>query len=266
MKPDPGGRETLRHRAADSVAVAGAAGVVVFVAMWELVVRLLDVQDFILLAPSEIADTLADTPRFYLDHSLVTARHALLALAISLVVAIVLGSLLAASAFLERAAQPVLVVILVAPWVAYISSVVVWLGGGDRPVLFIAALVTMPAFTFSVVTGLRSADPAIRDVLATAGASRIETLWRVRIPSAVPFVTTAARFNIGLALAASYFSEGGNLGNDGLGAIGKQAQSFNNGRVLWSSVVCTATLGIVLLMLLSVFERTALRWHASRRT
>lgn len=256
---------TLRRRLGDSVAVAGAVGIVAFVALWELLVRLLDVQDFILLAPSEIADTIADAPRFYADHALVTARHSLLALAISLAVAVVVGSVLAASTFLEHAAQPVLIVVLVAPWVAYISSVVVWLGGGDRPVLFITALVTMPAFTFSVVTGLRSADPAIRDVLDTVGASRLETLWRVRIPSAVPFVTTAARFNIGLALAASYFSEGGNLANDGLGAIGRQAQSFNNGRVLWSSVVCTAALGIVMLMVLSVFERTVLRWHSSRR-
>jgi NitT/TauT family transport system permease protein len=252
-------------RLRSSVFVAGVVGIVLFVAAWELLVRALDVKEFVLLAPSEIIDVIAEAPRFYFDHSLTTAGHAAAGLGISLLAATVLGSLLSTSTFAERAAQPVLILILVAPWVAYITSIVIWLGAGTRPILFMVSLVTLPAFTFAVVSGLRSADPAIRDVLASAGASWWEVLWRVRVPSALPMVTTAARFNIGLALAAAYYSEGAALGNDGLGAIGDRAAAFNNGRVLWASVACTALIGVVALMALTAFERTVLRWHASQR-
>jgi NitT/TauT family transport system permease protein len=253
------------NRLRSSVLVAGVVGVTVFVAAWELLVRAGDVQEFVLLAPSAIVAEVADAPRFYVDQSLVTAWQAAAGLGIALLVATVLGALLSTSQFAERAAQPVLILILVAPWVAYITSVVIWLGAGTRPVLFMVSIVTLPAFTFAVVSGLRSADPAIRDVLASAGASWAEVLWRVRVPTALAVVTTAARFNIGLALAAAYFAEGANLSNDGLGAVGKRAAAFNNGEVLWATVACTALLGIAGLMMVTVFERTVLPWHASQR-
>ena len=120
---------------------------------------------------------------------LVTARHAYLGMLIALVVRpCSFGSLLATSRFLEQAAQPLLVLILVAPWVAYFTSIVAWLGRGDPPVLFLVSLVAMPAFVFATVSGLRSADADARELLASVHASPLEVLWRLRLPSALPGV------------------------------------------------------------------------------
>ena len=205
------------HRA---MALAGVLGVVTFGVLWELYVRLFDVERFILLAPSTILGELADRPRFYLDAAIVTAWHTVGGIAISLVVSVVVGAVLTSSRFLEQAAQPVLIGVLVAPWIAYFSSLVLWLGSGDPPVVFLVAFVTTPAFVFATVAGMRSADPAARELLASVDAGRAEVLWRLRLPSALPTILAAARFNLGLALAASYYAEGGNLSNAGLGAGG----------------------------------------------
>ena len=156
-----------------------------------------------------------DRPRFYLDAALVTAWHSAVGIAISLVVAVLIGAVLASSRFLEQAAQPVLIGVLVAPWIAYFTSIVLWLGRGDPPVIFLVAFVTTPAFVFATVAGMRSADPAARELLASVDASRLEVLWRLRLPSALPTILAAARFNLGLALAAAYYGEGGNLSNAG---------------------------------------------------
>jgi len=75
--------------------LAGVAGVVVFGVVWELYVRLFDVQRFILLAPSTILREIADRARFYLDAAVVTAWHATAGIAISLVVAVLVGAVLA---------------------------------------------------------------------------------------------------------------------------------------------------------------------------
>ena len=75
----------------------------------------------------------------------------------------------------------------------------------------------------------------------------------------------AARFNLGLALAASYYGEGGNLSNAGLGAAGRRAIG-QNAEALWATIVAMVALGAVLLALLSAIERLALRWHVSQRT
>jgi NitT/TauT family transport system permease protein len=245
--------------------IAGAIGLIAFGALWELFVRVFDVQPFILLPPSRILEELLQRPGYYFSAALVTARHALVGLGIALATAILVGSALAASRFLEHAVQPVLVLVLVAPWVAYFTSIVVWLGRGDPPVIFLVALVTVPAFVFATVAGLRSADPAARELLASVDARRWEVLWRLRLPSALPAILATARYSSALALAAAYYGEGGNLTNEGLGAIGRRAANGQNGPVLWASVVATVMLGVAFLTVISLLERVLLRWHVSQR-
>ena len=246
------------------IVLAALTGIAVFGALWELFVWVFDVRPFVLLPPSQIVEELAERPRFYLEAAAVTARQAAAGIAISLVVAVLLGALLATSRFLEQAAQPVLIGVLVAPWVAYFTSIVLWLGSGDLPVIFLVAFVTIPAFVFAAVAGMRSADPAARELLASVDANRAEVLWRLRLPSALPGILAAARYNVGLALAAAYYGEGGNLTTAGLGAAGRRATG-QNAEVLWATILATVGLGAIFLGVITVIERVALRWHVSQR-
>jgi NitT/TauT family transport system permease protein len=247
--------------------VAPLVGIVLFGLAWELLVRVFDVRRFVLLAPSAIVAEFLESPSFYLEHTATTARHMALGLTISLVVAICIGSVMAASRFIEEATQPILVLILVTPWVAYITSVVIWLGFGERPIIFMVAFTSLPVFVFGVVGGMKSADPSARELLASVDARRWEVLWRLRLPAALPSIFTTARFAIGLGLAAAYFAEGSALSNSGLGAIGRRAalDQTTGAEVLWTTIMCSAMLGIAGLALLSIAERILLRWHVSQR-
>jgi NitT/TauT family transport system permease protein len=240
-------------------------GTVALLGFWEAFVRIRDVRKFVLLPPSEIGSTFLDNPGFYLENIWVTARHLVIGLAIALVVSLAFGALLAAFRPLEHASQPLLVLILVTPWVAYISSIVLWLGRGTPSILFLVAFVTVPAFVYATVGGMRSADPAARELFASIHASRWEVLWRLRLPSALPSLFTAARFNVGLGLAAAYFAEGAALSSDGLGEAGRRAVAFNEGSILWTTILCTAVLGILGQVAVLLLERWLLHWHASQR-
>ncbi len=240
-------------------------GTVVLLGFWESFVRLRNVRKFVLLPPSEIGSTFLETPGFYLDNIWVTARHLVIGLALALAVSLAFGALLAAVRPLEQASQPLLVLILVTPWVAYISSIVLWLGRGTPSILFLVALVTVPAFVYATVSGMRGADPAARELFASIHASRWEVLWRLRLPSALPSLFTAARFNVGLGLAAAYFAEGAALSTDGLGEAGRRAVAFNDGSILWTTILCTAVLGILGQVGVLMLERWLLHWHASQR-
>lgn len=243
---------------------AGAVGLVVFLVVWELTVRLLGVQPFVLQPPSRITAELAERPGVYLAEAWVTARHAVAGLTISLVVAVALGALLASSRFAEDAMQPVLVLVLVTPWVSYFVSLVIWLGPGARPVVFLVAFVTAPVLTFAMTAGLRSADPAARELLTSVDAGWWEIMWRLRLPSALPTMFATSRFAVALSLAAAYFGEGGNLRNDGLGNLGRVAANRSLAEQLWATIATTALLGIVLLTLVTMIERVVLRWHPSQ--
>ena len=246
---------------------APLVGLAVFALLWELLVRVFDIRRFVLLAPSAIVDEFLGDPWFYVSNALVTGRHMVIGFSLSLVVALALGSVMAASRFVEEAAQPVLILILVTPWVAYMTSVVIWLGFGEQPIIFMVAFTSFPVFVFGVVGGLKSADPAARELFASVDARRWEVLWRLRLPSALPSIFTTARFALGLGLAAAYFAEGSSLQIDGLGAIGRRAalDQTSGAEVLWTTIACAAALGIAGLVAISVAERLLLRWHASQR-
>jgi NitT/TauT family transport system permease protein len=240
-------------------------GIVVFALLWEALVHVLGIRRFVLLPPSTVVETFGDDPGFYLRNALITGRHMVVGLSIALVLAIGAGAVMAASRFVEEAAQPVLVLILVTPWVAYITSVVLWLNGGEPTIVFMVAFTSFPVLTFGVVGGMKSADPAARELLASVDARPWEVLWRLRLPAAMPSIFTTLRFALGLGLAAAYFSEGSALTTDGLGAIGRRAASFNDAERLWTTIVSAALLGIVGLALITALERSLLRWHASQR-
>jgi NitT/TauT family transport system permease protein len=246
-------------------AIAPVIGIVGFLGTWELLVRIGDVRPYVLRAPSDVINYLGDFAEDFLRASGITVLHALAGFLLALVIGIVLGAALAASPFLERAAQPVLVLIIVTPFAGYIGSVVLWLGAGDAPVRFITTLVCLPPFVFAAVAGMRSADPASRELFASVGASPFEVLWRLRLPSSLPSLFTTARFNVGLALIATYLVEGQNLADEGLGAIGTRAASQSISDARWATVFCMALIGTIWLILIGALERVVLRWHASQR-
>lgn len=253
------------HEASVRRVVAPAVGIVTFLAVWELFVRVADVRPFVLRAPSSVLAYLGDNLSEFARASVVTATGAALSIALAAFTALVLGALLASSRWLEEATAPVLVLVQVTPFVLYITSVYLWLGSSRPTIVFIATLVCVPAFTFATVSGLRSADPAAVELLRSVDASNREVLWRLRLPSALPSLFTAARYNVGLALIAVYLTEGGALATRGLGVIGKRAASFNEADPLWATVFCMALLGSLGLLVVGVAERTLLRWHASQR-
>ena len=245
--------------------LAPVVGILVFLGAWEVLVRAGHIRPFVLRAPSRIVRYLTQHPSGYASAAWVTIQHASIGTLIALLVALLFGSAMAASEFFEHAAQPVLTLLQVTPFVAYIASVVLWIGSGTKPALFIVALVCMPAFTFATVDGMRSADPATRELLASVDAARWEVLWRLRLPSALPSLFTTARYNVGLALIAAYLVEGGNFADEGLGSIGRRAASLNQGDALWSAIFAMALLGTISLVLLSLLQRVAMRWHVSQR-
>ena len=255
----------MSERLRNSTILWSTIGAVALGGFWEAFVRLRDVREFVLLPPSEIVATFFETPGFYLDNIWITSQRIAIGLGVSLAIALTIGALLAAFRPLEQASQPLLVLILVTPWVAYISSIVLWVGRGTQSILFLVVFVTVPAFVYATVGGMRGADPAARELFASVDASRWEVLWRLRLPSAMPSLFTAARFNVGLGLAAAYFAEGAALSSNGLGEAGKRAAALNEGSILWTTILCTAVLGIGSQAVVVVIERWLLHWHASQR-
>jgi len=113
---------------------------------------------------------------------------------------------------------------------------------------------------------MRSADPAARELLRSVDAGRFEVLWRLRLPTSLPSLFTAARWNVGLSLIIAYLVEGYALVDDGLGVWGKKFASYNEADEIWAVVFCMAGLGVAGMLAIAALRSRVLRWHASERT
>lgn len=247
-------------------AVAPAVGVVVFLAAWDLLIRLFDVQPFVMPGPWRILRFLADDPGFFWRQGLITAKEAAAGLLIGLALALVASVPMARSRSVERAVQPVALLLQVIPLVCYAPAFVIWMGTGFKPIAAVSAVVCLVPLLYNLVAGLRAADPDARDLLRSAGASRTEILRHVEIPSAIPHLFAGLRTAVGLALVGAVIGEWFALVPDGLGVWIRKAQGSGGGATLvWACAFALGAIGAASLAGLSLLERVLLKGTRERR-
>ena len=247
------------------MALAPVIGVVGFLGLWQGLVRLLGIPRYELPAPWDILRHLASDPGFYWTNGRRTAWEASLGFLLALVIGVLIGAAMAHSRFVDRALQPLAVLVQVTPIIAYAPAIVIWVGFGLKPILILTALVCVVPFLLNAVIGLRSVDPNVLELARSVDARRREVFWRLRLPSALPFLFAAARISVGLAMIGAVLGEFFSGVSKGLGFSVKLALGRNLPLQLWGSVFVLAFIGSMAIVLIGALERVLLRWHSSQR-
>jgi NitT/TauT family transport system permease protein len=246
--------------------VAPVVGVVGFLLLWELWVEVFDVQRFVLPAPSDILRGIADDPAFYFRNARVTAWEAFLGFSIAAILGLVVGTAMAHSPFVERAVLPLAVLVQVTPIIAYAPAIVIWFGFGVKSILVITALVCFVPFLINSVAGLRSVDANLLELARSVDATRRTIFWRLRLPSSLPFLFSAARIAVGLALIGAVLGEFfGSKAGLGYSIKVAQARPIQLIDQLWGSIFVLALMGAIATLLIGSIERLTLHWHSSQR-
>jgi len=247
--------------------IAPIVGVIGFLLTWQVIVLVFDIPKYELPKPTDILSHLSSDLDFYVRNARTTLWEAGLAFCLAFVIALVVATVMAHSRFIDNAIQPIAVLIQVTPIIAYAPAIVIWTGTGTRPIVIITSMVCFVPFLLNGVSGLRSVDPNLLELARSVDATRREIFWRLRLPSALPYLFSAARIAVGLALIGAVLGEFFAYVNQGLGAAIKIAQARPNLRMqLWGSIYVLAFIGAVATLLITLLERRALRWHASQRT
>jgi len=119
-------------------------------------------------------------------------------------------------------------------------------------------------FVVNSVTGFRSIDPDAAELMRSVHASRREVFFRLRVPHSLPYLFSAARIAVGLALIGAVLGEYFAGVTSGLGYSVKVAQARSLVDQLWGSIYVLAFLGGVAVLLIAGLERAVLRWHSSQ--
>lgn len=242
--------------------LASALLLVALLAGWEAWCRLGRVPALIVPAPSSVCATLWSeiASGRLLPHLAVTATEMTLGLALGCAVGLATGILLAEAPVLRRLLHPYIVASQVVPKLALGPLFIVWFGFGLTPTIVITALICFFPLMENTLTGLSQVDSGRRELFRMLGASRLQTLLRLKLPGALPVILAGFRVAVVLALVGAVVGEfiGGRAG---LGASIIAAQSVMDSSLMFALFIVITLLGMAFYQAALLIERLLLRHH-----
>jgi NitT/TauT family transport system permease protein len=218
---------------------------------------------YVLPRLSAIKMQLSSHPGLFTRNAWTTLEEALVGGFAGMGIAFVLALVMFYVRVIERALLPLAVVLNVTPLVAIAPALVVAFGFGMTPKYVIAALIVFFPFLVNALTGLRDVDPEALDLVATLHASRAEVLWRLRLPSSLPYLFAAARICVPLSLVGAVVAEFVAAGDaKGLGTLIVTAASLGDLGTVYAAVVVLAALGVALFVAVVALQRLVLGRYA----
>jgi NitT/TauT family transport system permease protein len=237
--------------------------------LWEAAVRFWHVPPYLLPGPLLIGQTLASDWKLLAEALLATLQTTLAALIAAVFFGLILAFAMSLSRWLELAFFPYMVVMQVTPIIAIAPLVILWVNNPKIGLIVCAWLVAFFPIVSNTIAGLRSTDHSLEDLFKLYGASGWSTLWRLRLPSALPYFLAGLRISGGLsligAIAAEFVAGTGGQGA-GLAFQILQAGYQMNIPRLFAALFLISMAGLVIHGALSGISYLSLRhWHDSAR-
>ncbi|MEO7032412.1 MAG: ABC transporter permease [Polyangiaceae bacterium] len=224
------------------------------IGLWEGAVRALHVPAFLVPPPSAVLVT-AWAERAALSGSLLTtAEGACLGFLLSVTLGTSVGVLFSLSRWLERGLYPYALFLQTVPIVAVAPLLVLWFGPGLRAVSVSAFIVSVFPVIANTLAGLRSVDPRLSDLFRLYGAKLGDTVFKLRLPTAIPSMLTGYKVASGLSVIGAIVGEfvaGFSEGNAGLGITVLAAYRQLRTDLLFAAVLLASLLGLSLFALVS---------------
>jgi NitT/TauT family transport system permease protein len=251
--------------AAVRFAVPAIFGVTILI-IWELVVRGLQVPQVILPPPSMIGATFVrNLPILWGDFVQTILKGGLTGYVIGCAAGVAVAILADRYDFLRRGLLPVGSFMAALPIVGTAPILVMWYGFGWQSKAAVVVIMVFFPMLVNTVAGLRDTTAMQRDLMRTYGASYWQTLVKLRLPAAMPFIFNGLKISTTLALIGAIVAEFFGSPTVGLGfristSVGQLALD-----VVWSAIIVSALAGSAFYGIVTLIERRATFWHPSQR-
>ena len=242
---------------------------VVFVACWELITYLELVSAIILPTPWEtfldlvlVGGNLIGGD-YMLDALWITVLEVIYGFALAIFIGFSLGVLVGETVFGERAVMPYLVAIDTMPKVAFAPLFVAWLGFDISSKVALAAFIATFPIVVGTAAGLHAADENARMLFKTMGATRWQTLWKMKLPTGLPHIFTGLKIGAVGVMAGAITGEflGG---GKGFGELIRVAASQLNTPRVFSLILYLSLVGLALFAFVVWVQRRFVFWHKDR--
>ena len=252
-------------------AVAMAALLFIVLLIWWSIHHFQIVSRIILPSPQEVGRDIVTVGAnilsggYMLDALWMTTKEVLWGFFFAIAIGFSLGVLVGETSFGEKAVLPYLVAIDTMPKVAFAPLFLAWLGFGISSKVALAAFIATFPIVVGTAAGLHAADENARMMFRTLGASRWQTLFRMKIPSGLPQIFTGLKIGaVGVmagAITAEFLG-----GGKGFGELIRVAASQLQTPRVFSLILYLSVLGFLLFWSVVLIERKLVFWHRSSVT
>tara|TARA_R110000850_G_scaffold27579_18_gene77848 strand:- start:3154 stop:3963 length:810 start_codon:yes stop_codon:yes gene_type:complete len=233
-----------------SVAVAMHLAVV---AVWEILVRVLEVPKFILPTPSAVLATLASPNYDWLGNSWVTAMEIGGGYILATVLGVAFALVFSWSKILSLLFFPLLITLNMIPKVALGPLVIVWLSYGVQTNILITFSLCFFPILLTAVRGLREVEPDLLDLVKSLRGSRWQMFTYIQLPGALPYIFSGMKVAAILAVAGAIVGEF--IASDrGLGYLMIQVQASLDTPAMFMAVTLITLIGILLYLVVLALE------------
>jgi NitT/TauT family transport system permease protein len=240
---------------------------VVLLGAWQGLVTGFKLPPYLVPSPVLMLQTLVTDWAALFTALLVTLKITVLSFGVAVVIGVLISFVFVQSRAIETALFPYAVLLQVTPIVAVAPLIIIWVKNPTASLVLCAALVALFPIISNTTLGLRSVDPDLQSYFAMNRASRLQTLWRLRIPSALPYFFGGLRISSGLALIGAVVAEF--VAGTGGAATGLAYQILMAGYQLniprmFAALLLISLTGVALFVLMAWLSKVALgSWHAS---
>ncbi len=240
---------------------------VTLIAVWEGVVRGFEISPVLLPAPTAIAERFAaSTSILWEDFVQTVVKGALSGFVIGCGAAILTAVAVDRSDFLKRGLLPVGNFVAALPIIGMAPILVMWFGFDWQSKAAVVVVMVFFPVLVNTVQGLAAAETMQRDLMHTYAASPWVSLWKLRLPAAMPFIFNGLKIASTLALIGAIVAEFFGSPIRGMGfristSVGQLALDL-----VWAEIVVAALAGSAFYGGIALIERAVTFWHPSQRS
>jgi len=234
-------------------------GTLIIILAWHYYVVIFHVPIVVLPTPMQVLHAMVTESKALLEEGWVTALECIYGFALAMAIGIPIAVTMTYSRIANQMFYPLLVASQSIPKVAIAPILLVWFGTGLQSKLAMAFVIAFFPVVVDTATGLRSTSPELLELARSLQCSRLQTFFKIQLPSALPSIFSGAKIAVTLAVIGAVIGEF--IGsNEGLGNLLLTANSQLNTPLVWAALIVLSVLGMVLYGIVVLAEIILMPW------
>jgi NitT/TauT family transport system permease protein len=233
---------------------------IAIIALWAAVVEVFKIPAYLLPGPVEVLGRLVRDASNLWTHTQSTLVVIVVGLALSIVIGVPLGLIIALSRTAKQLLYPQVIILQLVPKIAVAPLLLVWLGFSINTKIGLVILITFFPLLMASISGFRILDDRLLYLTRSMGASRWQTFWSLRFPAALPVIFSGIKTSATIAITGALVAEF--LGsNSGLGYALLRASGAMDTEYMFAILVILTVIGVIVNYLVEAVEWLLTPWQ-----